>query len=552
MNNIMFSKMTRRQIITAYKNKEYKKTIQMLRGIFTNREGFLKYLNDDVNDIDDISLRKFRDILYMWTVIDEFKQLLNDTIDVLTIACMQEYDKDYVKEFFSADEIKIIKEKGNKYFVQQKNKLLLKNYEDGNFDYVMDSLKNDYKDYYEYEEAIGINKGFAYSRAEIAPLRELSHILMHANYDMSKNNIERYKYAMLNNLITMHKYMSREYIERYLFRQKKIGIDIELCFFDGRILKAFSIEDRKTLNIIYYEYVKNGLKVNSGIGLYNKIEYTRKLHVIMNILELTGTNTDKYKIMKFNYRYTPKIVNDCISCVYAKKVFKSEILKYLEFLSSEYNKNYDAIVINDKKDEKEKLGLEIGRIITEFLDSNIDIDSYFNQNELLKKEYKRIQEYVKIYCPDVYDRFIDYRETRIKNAALMVKKAIINNTLETEIDYYSITNIPYSFIRNYFGKNDTNMYILFDMFIKKNPRENSINAKGVESIYNSVQTFNVTMSDGSIKNVEATLDDKKYIVSYLKYIGAPVTMKNISVGLRRLLNNNLYTESTSLRKRITL
>ena len=142
MNNIMFSKMTRKQVIDFYNNKEYKKTIQILRCIFVNRDGFLKYLNDDTNDIDDVSLRKFRNILYIWTVIDEFKQLLNDTTDVLTIACMQEYEKDYVKEFFSDDEIKKIKEKGNKYFMQQKNRLLLKNYEDGNFEYVMDSLNN--------------------------------------------------------------------------------------------------------------------------------------------------------------------------------------------------------------------------------------------------------------------------------------------------------------------------------------------------------------------------------------------------------------------------
>ena len=79
MNSIIFSKMTRKQVIEAYSNKEYKKMIQMLRGIFVNRKGFLKFLNDDSNGIDNIYLRKFREILYIWTVIDEFKQLLNNT-----------------------------------------------------------------------------------------------------------------------------------------------------------------------------------------------------------------------------------------------------------------------------------------------------------------------------------------------------------------------------------------------------------------------------------------------------------------------------------------
>lgn len=551
MNNIMFSKMTRKQVIDFYNNKEYKKTIQILRCIFVNRDGFLKYLNDDTNDIDDVSLRKFRNILYIWTVIDEFKQLLNDTTDVLTIACMQEYEKDYVKEFFSDDEIKKIKEKGNKYFMQQKNRLLLKNYEDGNFEYVMDSLKNDYNDYYKYEEEIGINKGFAYSRAEIAPLRELAHIFKHANFDKSKYNIDNYKYAMLNNLITMNKYMNKEYIERYLVRQKKIGINLELCFFDSKLLEAFSIEERKELKIIYDNYLKNGLKVNSGIGLYNKIEYTRRLHIIMNILELNGTNIDKYKIMKFNYKYTPKIVKESISCVFANKAFKNEVLKNLKSLSSEYEDKYDTIETNNKRNEKEKLGLELGRIITEFLDNNVDIDSYFNHNELLKREYKRIQKYVNKYCPDIYKRFVTYRESRIMDAALMIRKAIINNELNDELDYYSITNIPYRYIRNYLQRMDFEIYVLFDEFIKKNSKNIILTEKGLINVLNSVQTFMVAMPDGSVKTIEATLDDKKYVVSYLTDIGAPITAKNISIGLRKYLNN-CYTNNVNLQKRITL
>ena len=176
MNSIIFSKMTRKQVIEAYSNKEYKKMIQMLRGIFVNRKGFLKFLNDDSNGIDNIYLRKFREILYIWTVIDEFKQLLNNTTDIITISYMQEFEKDYVKYYFNEDEIKLIKERANRYFIKQKNRLLLKNYEDGNFKYVIDAFKCDYKDYYDYESTIAIDKGYVYERAEIAPLRELSRI----------------------------------------------------------------------------------------------------------------------------------------------------------------------------------------------------------------------------------------------------------------------------------------------------------------------------------------------------------------------------------------
>ena len=45
MNNIIFSKLTRRQIIDLYNNKEYKKTIELVRSIFANRRIFKEYLD---------------------------------------------------------------------------------------------------------------------------------------------------------------------------------------------------------------------------------------------------------------------------------------------------------------------------------------------------------------------------------------------------------------------------------------------------------------------------------------------------------------------------
>ena len=552
MNSIIFSKMTRKQVIDAYSNKEYKKMIQMLRGIFVNRKGFLKFLNDDSNGIDNIYLRKFREILYIWTVIDEFKQLLNNTTDIITISYMQEFEKDYVKDYFNEDEIKLIKERANRYFIKQKNRLLLKNYEDGNFKYVIDAFKCDYKDYYDYESTIAIDKGYVYERAEIAPLRELSRIFKHANLNILKSNNERYKYAMLNNLIDMYKYMNDEYIERYLVRQKKIGINIEKCFFNKIILKEFSAEDKTILSEIYDKFVRNGLKVNGGLGLYDRKEYTRRLHTIMNIIELSGTDMEKFKIMKYNYGYIPYTINECISGTYVKNAFKKEQFESVVRLVNDYSKFYDGVKNDKRNDEKTKLGLELGRIITEFLDNDVDIDSYFNQNELLKREYTRIQKYVNKYCPDVYDRFIAYRESRIMNAALMIRKAIINNELNNEIDYYSITNIPYRYIRNYLQRTDSKAFILFDRFIKNNSKSINLTEKGLINVLNSVQTFIVAMPDGSFKTVEATLDDKKLVVSYLNDIGVPITAKNISIGLRRYLNNKECIKNSNLQKRITL
>lgn len=550
MNNIIFSKLTRKQVIEAYNNKEYKKSIQILRVIFTNRNGFLKYLNEDNIDIDALTLKTLREILYVWTVIDEFKKLLNDDIDILTIAYMKEYDNDYVKEYFTDSEINEIKRKANKYFIKQKNKLLVSNYNDGNFDYVMDSLKCDYVDYFDYEDKIDIEKGFAYNRVEIAPLRELANIFKHANFNV--NNSLKYEYALIKYLISIYKYMNDEYIERILLRQKKLGINIDGIFTNKDILRLFSAEDVTTINRLYVKYVKDGLKVHKGLGLYDKTEYTSKLHIVMNILDLDCPIHEKYRIMKFNYGYVPYVIKNSIGCAGTYKVIKQEYIDKLNDLLKGYSKCYEEVILGNKVDEKEKLGLELGRIITEFLDSNVDIDSYFNQNELLRKEYKRIKEYISKYCPDIYERFITYRSLRIEKAALMVKNALINNDSFTEIDYYTITNIPYKEIKRYLQKTDIESCIMFNKFVEANPKLDSLNKKGLSYIYNSSFTFKVVDQARNEKLVEATLDDKEYVISYLKYIGAPITTKNISVGLRRLLNNKLYTENTNLEKRITL
>ena len=45
MNSIVFSNLTKKQIIDLYNNKEYKKVIQLLTMIFTNRNGYREYLS---------------------------------------------------------------------------------------------------------------------------------------------------------------------------------------------------------------------------------------------------------------------------------------------------------------------------------------------------------------------------------------------------------------------------------------------------------------------------------------------------------------------------
>ena len=256
--------------------------------------------------------------------------------------------------------------------------------------------------------------------------------------------------------------------------------------------------------------------------------------------------------MKFDYHYTPGVVKKCLNCKSNVDGLKDSAFKKIENISLEYEKKYESISLEERIKKDNKMGLELGKIIEEFLNNGIDVDTYFNKNNLLKSEYEKIKKYVQNYCPDIYNRFVNYRLERIKKAANNVMEALYENPDFNEIDYYAITNIPYKEISDYLKTVNNNAYYTFGIFVKRNPRKDSLNEKSIQMIYDTCDTYQVLRDDGSIVQVEATVEDKKYIVSYLGYINAPITIKNISCGLRRLLNGKLYSESVNLGKRITL
>lgn len=549
MNDMIFSKLTKKQVIDAYNDKDYKQVIRLLKNIFMKRNNYLKYLNANASNIDGISLRKFRDILYIWTVIEEFKKLINKEIEILTVSYMQEFDKDYVRQFFTVEEIEMIKKESKKYYDKQKNKLLLRNYEEGNFEYVIDSLKFDYKDHKDFEQKISNCNKSSYGRLEIAPLREISHIYRFINKDISDNDMN-YKYAMIKYLISIYKNMNEEYLERFLLRQKKIGNDLD-CLFNVSLLKLLTEEDRKIINEIYNNNIKNGLKVNKGVGLYNNLEYTLPLHTVMTILEIPSSS-DLFDIIKHDYNYTPGDIKRCINSKQVKKIIKEDSLKRIINIYNDYKDIFDVMNTQQQIKKTQSLGIELGKIITYFLDNNIDIDSYFNQNNLLKKEYKSIIKYVKNYCPKVYERLVAYRIERITQASELVMQKLNDNDDFSEIDYYAITNISYRIIRDYLKKKDFNSYIKFNKFLNENQQQQLLNDQGLKVFYESSQIFRIEDEFGSVKMIKATIDDKKYIVDYLKSINAPITSKNIYIGLKRLLSNNLNLEENSYQKRITL
>lgn len=134
----------------------------------------------------------------------------------------------------------------------------------------------------------------------------------------------------------------------------------------------------------------------------------------------------------------------------------------------------------------------------------------------------------------------------------MIVNAIKNNPEFTEIDYYSITNISYNEIKACLQEFNYDDSILFNKFAVNNPKGKDLNKAGLKNIYETFYSFKVIDAYGEEKTVSASLEDKKYVVAYLKYINAPLTLKNINVALRRLLNNSLYTEDNNLQKRITL
>ena len=552
MNNIIFSKLTRRQIIDLYNNKEYKKTIELVRSIFANRRIFKEYL-DKYGQTNILSnLDKLYEILYMWTVRDEFKAFLNGNIEILTINYFDALKCDYITAFFDNEQIRLLKEECKKYYYKRVNELLVNNYESGNFDYVVDSLKHDYKSHANFEKKIGIKCSGDYEKKQLSSLREISHIYGNMDLSKSRDNITNYYYGFLNNLLSIYGNQDIEYVLRYLYRQNKIGVSLTELFNNKELLSLFNENDYNTLIKIYNEHIKNGLKLvtKGGYGLYGANEYVNALHIVMTILEIPGTLEEKFDKIKNDYNYTVKDLKIAMLSNLPKKVLnKSSFSKFNQIYNC-YKKYVEDIEKRCLKERKEKQISNIVDLIESLLADNVNIDNYFNQSTILKKEFKKILKFMEENCPELYLRYVNDKTERVKIASNAVVEKLKNNKKFDEVDYYMTTRVSYRDIREYLINVDLNDYILFSEYINSNINQMVLGKNKLDYYCNNKQVITISNADGTLEVFEPTKEEKIAIISFLNSIGAPLTEKNIDCALKKYYKGELNKTNKGQEKKL--
>ena len=530
MNNIMFSKMTRRQVKEAYNNKDYKKVLQILTMVFTNKRNFKEYL-DKYKEID-----MFKQIFYMWTVKDEFKALLNDNIFTLSIDYFTAINEDYIKCFFTDEQISIIKLKLEKYYSRNKNTLIVENYLNGNFDYVVEMVKNDYKNIIDYEKSINNNMNNDDMRIEVPVLREVYHIVNKIDNMNSNNYKNNYYYGMFKNLIFIYNNLASELVDRYLLRQTKLGVDFNTLF-NSDLLNMFNSDEKNILMNIYDNHIKNGIKVYKGRKLYSKYEYSNSIHAVNSILELQGSCEDIYHSMHYDFNYLPGNLKQAIKS--AASVLNENALSRIKKIYLEYKKYIDDLQKAKKDANKNRQIEEISKIIEVLLEDDINIDVYFSKTSTLKAEFKRIIDFMKKNTPELYAKYLKVKQFKIKEACEKIENEIRTKDIFNEIDYHMITNISYDDVKKYYKENNFELYIKFSKYIQSVSDFEILTDNQLQIFYKSRQTISVSKIDGTKYMVEPTIEDKMGIINFLKNIGAPITERNIDNALKRYFSDSI-------------
>ena len=536
MNNIIFSNLTKKQIIDLYKNNEYNKAIQLLTMIFTNRNGYREYLSKNKEEV------VFSDILYIWTVRDEFKGLLKSDTYELTIDFFNAINKDFIEYLFTEKEIVELRIKLDNYFYKRKNSMLVKNYIHGNFSYVVDSVKYDYDDIIDFESRIVNNKD---KKREIPALREIFHITNKIDFNKTYNPVDSYYYGMLKNLIFFYNNLSFEYTLRYLTRQVRLGVNFDELL-SGNILNMFDEEERKIITDLYQKHIKDDTKDYSGLELYNISEYATALHMFTTILELEGSIEDIYYQMYFVFNYKAGKLKSNLKRM--DKVLSSQALNRLKEISDGYSDYIASVQKKEKNKKRDKQIKEISKIIEVLIEDDVNIDVYFNKTSTLKEEFRKIISFMKKNTPELYSKYLKVKNYKIKEAGIKVAEAIRKNHCINEIDYYMITNIPYEDIRKFLTEYDFDVYVIFSEFVKIASNENVLNEKSLERYLNADTKFLYWNNDMEKIIVEPTKEDKIRAVNFLNSIGAPITYANIDNAIKRFLNSNLDKEKVKFKK----
>ena len=262
---------------------------------------------------------------------------------------------------------------------------------------------------------------------------------------------------------------------------------------------------------------------------------------------------------------------------YAVLYYNDNYLEVIDKLKSrlayytQYKKNKRSEVLKEKNADKKINELDKAReIIGRFLlDRDLSVDEYCKNNGVSINKFKNIVKLLKDYNDPFYHKYndkINYLKEKEHKLLISIGSEVLNKVKSGVIvndevkefdlvDYYLLTDIP---LKNVFAaiKNDFNIDDIkrFGRFYSPYSKSKELNERTINILLDSKEVFGVEV-DGEgnpIKNSgrEVSLEEKLYVLDYLKKNNIPLLDDTYRIALIRYLNGTLEDNKNNSKKYI--
>lgn len=261
--------------------------------------------------------------------------------------------------------------------------------------------------------------------------------------------------------------------------------------------------------------------------------------------------------IEFNTKQMYNLIHECPVYRYNKEMFDTFIKEYRIYYRD--NKERLKITKEEKKQaKKEKLKEELSeceKIISAFMNSGMTIRDFLEVNRIDKKDFEHIIKIVSEFNPTLKRQYSEHissmqksRYAIILSGARKMAKLIQSGIVVGDkvrkydlIDYHSFTTLSFDTLKDITHGTLTNEeYYHIIKFMTENKTQNKLN---LDDIYESKHIVNKRKDENGHfieeSGRELSLDEKKFIVGYLRYNHFPFSYEMYRCALNRYLNGYL-------------
>ncbi len=560
------------QIIELYNSGNYVTTINMVSNYFRfdNKNEIEEYLKHN-KSIDENQSSKLSIILQEWLnwknllIIDKIYAKDTSNFDIYKPyfktpqELVEALESKIINSVLSKEQLERLKKFSNVMIEQIPNQdILVKiidEYENtGSYIKVLNIVNNNFTDYVQLKSVIYNTIKISEQDREI--LRDISYIYKY----IDKSDIAGTVFiAILKVVLNMYEYLDEKVVFKYLQEKYKYFPNLlDNLNIDKYQDKYFSLNDLEKLKDISYkfktEYLSNQEKMDEELN--SKYNYSHRIYNLLDLLELENLPDMQIIDMIFNvYKYKLTFLNSCFNS--EKNFLKQKSIDKIEGIFDMYSKN-PTILLKKPVDIDQQLSLA-RTLINDFINSKDTIVHYCNKNNINSWDFKNLINLLKLYDKELYDKYKQYQandkviiDMKSIYECQKVLEQLKNNKKFDILDYFNITKLTLKeclkIINTINDQNKKEDIALFRNFCNKNILNHELNDKEIEILYDMKHTFLIKDSNGTTKEVSATMQDKKNVIRYLKNNDIPIYSKVYSIALKKYLSHELIIDEHYRRK----